>query len=60
VPGTLSIYLLRYDLELKMVFMSLITYIIILTNIVTTIGVWWVSRKREHIKTEEWPFISID
>lgn len=46
VPASLSIYLLRYDLALNSVFMSLITYIIILTNIVTTVGVWWVSKRR--------------
>lgn len=44
VPASLSIYLLRYDLALKYTFMSLITYIIILTNIITTIGVWIVSK----------------
>ncbi len=45
VPATLSIYLLRYNLDLNLVFMSLITYIIILTNIVTTIGVWIFSNR---------------
>ena len=39
VPASLSIYLLRYNLPLKYTFMSLITYIIILTNIITTVGV---------------------
>ena len=52
VPATLSIYLLRYDMELKITFMSLITYIIILTNIVTTIGVWWLSRRKLYKKIE--------
>ena len=46
VPASLSIYLLRYDLPLKYTFMSLITYIIILTNVITTIGVWITSRLR--------------
>jgi len=43
VPASLSIYLLRYNLPLKYTFMSLITYIIILTNIITTVGVWIAS-----------------
>ena len=46
VPASLSIYLLRYNLPLKYTFMTLITYIIILTNLVTTIGVWLISRGR--------------
>jgi NhaP-type Na+/H+ or K+/H+ antiporter len=49
VPASLSIYLLRYDLALNNLFMSLITYIIILTNIVTTIGVWRISKKKLRI-----------
>ncbi len=46
VPASLSIYLLRFDMPLKYTFMSLITYIIILTNIITTVGVWLLSRYR--------------
>ncbi|RLG61432.1 hypothetical protein DRN84_03580 [Candidatus Geothermarchaeota archaeon] len=46
VPASLSIYLLRYNLPLKYTFMTLITCIIILTNLVTTIGVWLISRGR--------------
>jgi NhaP-type Na+/H+ or K+/H+ antiporter len=46
VPASLSIYLLRYDLALKYTFMSLITYIIILTNVITTVGIWIISRSR--------------
>jgi len=44
VPASLSIYLLRYNLPLKYTFMTLITCIIILTNLVTTIGVWLIGR----------------
>ena len=44
VPATLSIYLLRYNLPLKYTFMSLITYIIILTNMITTVGVWIIRK----------------
>jgi len=47
VPASLSIYLLRYNLPLKYTFMALITYIIILTNAITTIGVWIISRKKK-------------
>jgi len=45
VPASLSIYLLRYNLPLKYTFMALITYIIILTNVITTVGVWILSKK---------------
>ena len=46
VPASLSIYLLRYNLPLKYTFMTLITCIIILTDLVTTIGVWLIGRSR--------------
>ena len=49
VPASLSIYLLRYgNMQLNTIFLMLITYIIILTNVVTTIGVWWFSRKNKY------------
>ncbi|MFQ5712289.1 MAG: cation:proton antiporter [Candidatus Geothermarchaeales archaeon] len=46
VPATLSILLLNYNVPLKDVFLSIITYIIILTNVVTAVGVWHSSRRR--------------
>ncbi len=46
VPASLSIYLLGFNVPLKETFVSVITYIIILTNLVTTLGVWWSSRHR--------------
>ena len=50
VPASLSIYLLRYgEMQLNTIFLSLITYIIILTNVVTTVGVLWFSRKRKSL-----------
>lgn len=49
VAATLSIYLLRYDLLNKYTYLALITYIIILTNIITTIGTYIeYKRKTTH------------
>jgi len=46
VPATLSIYLLRYSLPDKYTYLALITYIIILTNLITTIGTYIQSRRQ--------------
>jgi len=46
VPATLSIYLLRYSLPDKYIYLALITYIIILTNLITTIGTYIQSRRK--------------
>jgi len=45
VPATLSIYLLRYSIPDKYLYLALITYIIILTNLITTIGTYIQSRR---------------
>lgn len=45
VPATLSIVALNAGLPLANTFLNLTVYVIILTNIVTTAGVLWVSRK---------------
>lgn len=45
VPATLSIVGLNEGLPLADTFLNLVVYVIILTNVVTTAGVLWVSRK---------------
>lgn len=44
VPVTLSVILLDYPVPLKEVFLSSVTYIVIFTNLVTTLGVGVLSR----------------
>jgi len=51
VPATLSIVGLNEGLPLANTFVNLVVYVIILTNIVTTVGVLWVSRK-DRIKPQ--------
>ncbi len=45
VPATLSIVALNEGLPLANTFLNLVVYVIILTNVVTTAGVLWVSKK---------------
>jgi len=45
VPATLSVILLNYPVPLKEDFLHYVTYVIILTNLITTIGVGLLSRK---------------
>ena len=45
VPATLSVILLNYPVPLKEEFLHYVTYIIILTNLITTVGVALLSRK---------------
>ena len=45
VPATLSIVGLNERLPLADTFVNLVVYVIILTNIVTTVGVLWISRR---------------
>jgi len=49
VPATLSIVGLNEGLPLANTFVSLVVYVIILTNIITTVGVLFVSRKAKDL-----------
>ena len=49
VPATLSIVGLNVGLPLANTFLNLTVYVIILTNIVTTVGVLWSSRKAKSV-----------
>ncbi len=48
VPATLSIVALNEGLPLANTFLSLVVYVIILTNIITTVGVLWISRRAKN------------
>jgi NhaP-type Na+/H+ or K+/H+ antiporter len=45
-PATLAILALSYNLPLSGSFLTLVTYIIIFTNIITTVGAFSFARKR--------------
>ncbi|HEX5359306.1 MAG TPA: cation:proton antiporter [Candidatus Nitrosotalea sp.] len=45
VPATLSIIAINEGLPLANTFLNLTVYVIILTNIITTVGVLWVTRR---------------
>lgn len=49
VPATLSIVGLNEGLPLANTFLNLVVYVIILTNIVTTAGVLFISRKAKNL-----------
>src|SRR6185437_4030247 len=51
VPATLSIAALNDGIPLASTFVSLAVYVIILTNIVTTIGTIWIARKNRKVST---------
>ena len=51
VPATLSISALNDGIPLANTFVSLAVYVIILTNIVTTIGTIWIARKNRKAST---------
>ena len=53
VPATLSIAALNDGIPLADTFVSLAVYVIILTNIVTTVGSIWVARKNHKASTTE-------
>ncbi|HUI00480.1 MAG TPA: cation:proton antiporter [Nitrososphaerales archaeon] len=44
-PATLAIIAVNDNLPLAPIFLNIVTYVIILTNIVTTVGSFWVARK---------------
>lgn len=52
VPATLSIVALNEGLPLANTFLNLVVYVIILTNIVTTAGVLWASRRAKSGKPQ--------
>lgn len=47
-PATLAIIAVNDGLPLGPVFLNLVTYVIILTNVVTTIGSFWIARNGKH------------
>ena len=54
-PATLAILALNAGLPLAPVFLNLVTYIIILTNLVTTAGSLWIARSNPQSNTREIP-----
>lgn len=54
-PATLAILAVNADLPLGATFLNLVTYVIILTNIVTTVGAFWITRRRKSESEESVP-----
>ena len=51
VPATLSVVALGEGLPLADTFINLIVYVIILTNIITTVGSIWITRKNKNLNS---------
>jgi len=54
-PATLAILAVNAGLPLGETFLNLVTYVIILTNIVTTVGAFWITRRRKSESEESVP-----
>jgi len=54
-PATLAILAVNAGLPLGATFLNLVTYVIILTNIVTTVGAFWITRRRKSESEESVP-----
>jgi hypothetical protein len=51
-PATLAVVAVNDGLPLGSTFLYIVTYVIILTNVVTTAGSFWISRKMKNSETK--------